>query len=234
MALNSGFWNSINRDRLYSAEDFSRLFDGLIEPGIFKEQYDAFSVALDSGTRVSVKKGIAYWNDKWIRNDSIETITLPAASAAGSCIDAVYVDVNHDDRESTIKYIRGAITTGTPVVPVVPASGMRLATILRPQNSTSIVTANITNTAGDALTPWVTSKLEAINLGNFTAQWEDMFNTWKASLVDQLTGANVTALNTKLNTIESGQVYSDVARQIYVQAATPPAAAPNGSIWVKV
>lgn len=41
----SGFFDSINGDRRYNAEDFGRMFDGLITDGIVAGYGDAFSVS---------------------------------------------------------------------------------------------------------------------------------------------------------------------------------------------
>ena len=42
MAITSGFYNSVNGDRTYDADQFGSLFDGIIAPGVFPNVGDKF------------------------------------------------------------------------------------------------------------------------------------------------------------------------------------------------
>ena len=44
MAISSGFYNSVNGDRTYDADQFGSLFDGIIAPGVFPNVGDKFRV----------------------------------------------------------------------------------------------------------------------------------------------------------------------------------------------
>ena len=44
MALTSGFYNSINGDRTYNAEQMSSIFDGIINDGVFASIGKVFQV----------------------------------------------------------------------------------------------------------------------------------------------------------------------------------------------
>ena len=44
MTVSSGFFNSVNHDRLYDAEQVSSIFDGIIEDGVCESIGEAFMV----------------------------------------------------------------------------------------------------------------------------------------------------------------------------------------------
>ena len=54
MSVTSGFFNSLNSDRRYNAEQMSAIFDGVINDGIFSSIGTAFTVTADSGFTVNI------------------------------------------------------------------------------------------------------------------------------------------------------------------------------------
>ena len=53
MGQKSGFFNSVNGDRRYNAEDIGRMFDGIIRDGVFANYKEAFAF--------TVIMAIGYW-----------------------------------------------------------------------------------------------------------------------------------------------------------------------------
>ena len=82
MAITSGFWDSFNGDRMYSAEVFGQLFEGLISDGIAQSEGNAFAYDVSqAGTavgepKIGIKSGKAWFNNHYIRNDATTYITL--------------------------------------------------------------------------------------------------------------------------------------------------------------
>lgn len=82
MAITSGFWDSFNGDRMYSAEAFGQLFEGLISDGIAQSEGNALAYDVSqAGTavgapKIGVKSGKAWFNNHYIRNDATTYITL--------------------------------------------------------------------------------------------------------------------------------------------------------------
>ena len=94
MAVSSGFFNaseqSGNRDRVYSAEDFGAIFDGIISDGIFEKYPDSvydsetdtwspFKVVPSENSttghlEVVVRPGRAWFDKTWTLNDADLTI----------------------------------------------------------------------------------------------------------------------------------------------------------------
>ena len=54
MAVTSGFFNSVDGDRKYRAEDFAAIFDGIVEDGIYKGVGTNFAATATGGLNVSV------------------------------------------------------------------------------------------------------------------------------------------------------------------------------------
>lgn len=75
MALSSGFFDSVNGDRTYSAEDFGSVFDGLITDGVYTS-FDQFGIGWDTNG-IIVKSGRAWFNHIWVQNDADVHLTFP-------------------------------------------------------------------------------------------------------------------------------------------------------------
>ena len=64
MSLTSGFFNSVNQDRRYNAEQMSAIFDGVINDGVFANIGTAFEVKASSGYTVNIGIGRAWFNSR--------------------------------------------------------------------------------------------------------------------------------------------------------------------------
>ena len=67
MTITSGFFNSVNHDRLYDAEQVSSIFDGIIKDGVYESIGDAFMVTPNSDLNDSiiVGTGRAWFDHTW-------------------------------------------------------------------------------------------------------------------------------------------------------------------------
>ena len=119
MALNSGFFEAelVNDqpDRVYGSEHFGSLFDGVITDGIFKNYGKAFEVTkgepTDTGLKVYVGVGRAWFNKTWTLNSSAWPIDIQRPPASGYRNDAIVleVDTTRSVRTNTIKVITGNV-----------------------------------------------------------------------------------------------------------------------------
>lgn len=179
MAFTYGFYNSLNHDRLYDARDFSSIFDGIINDGVFQSIGTAFVVEADTGTIVNIGIGRAWFDSTWSFNDSIMPLQMPASDLLYDRIDAIVLEVDQTSRENEIKVVQGTPATN-PVNPTLVKSTYvnqyPFCYILRKANSTSIRQADITNRIGSAETPFVTGILKTISLDQLLGQWEDELN----------------------------------------------------------
>lgn len=181
MSVTYGFYNSLNGDRKYNAEQISSIFDGLIVDGVFASIGTAFAVKAAGGLTVNVGIGRAWFNHTWTLNDSILPLTAPESEVLLDRIDAVVLEVNGMEsvRENSIKIITGT-PSSAPVRPTLENEGnvhqYPLAYIYRKFGSTVITQADITNMVGTDSTPFVTGIIQTISLDELLGQWQDQLD----------------------------------------------------------
>lgn len=165
MALTYGFFNSINGDKRYNAEQMSAIFDGIITAGIFANIGECFKVRAAENDIITVGTGKAWFNNKWILNDEPMTIKMGIADSVFNRIDAVVieVDLNDEKRECSIKTIKGVPGAEATKPETHYGEGVYqyvLAYVYRNANSTAISDSDITNVVGTAERPYVAGLLE--------------------------------------------------------------------------
>ena len=84
MTFRSGFWNSIDGDRTYSAEDMAIPFDGIITEGVFANWGDAFRATVIDGSTIAIGSGKAWFGKKWVQNDSVYQMSINVSEYASS------------------------------------------------------------------------------------------------------------------------------------------------------
>ena len=88
-----GFYNSVNGDRTYDADQFGSLFDGIIAPGVFPNVGDKFRVRpTNNGMSVYVGAGKAWLNNRWVENSGDETVAITGSHATLDRIDLVCIE----------------------------------------------------------------------------------------------------------------------------------------------
>ena len=141
MAIKSGFFNSVNSDRLYDAEDVNQFFDGVITDGVLETIGDIFLVGPSSGLQLVVESGKAWFLNSWIVNTSDLFLTLDDADITYDRIDIIALDFDKSDlvRENDI-----VLVTGTPAGVPVPPTLVDTATHLQKPLAHILVVANET------------------------------------------------------------------------------------------
>lgn len=196
MAFSYGFYNSLNHDRTYDAEDISRLFDGLITDGIIGAIGDTFAVKATSGNTVNVCSGRAWFDHTWTLNTTEMSVNCPQAGVLLDRYDAIVleVDASADVRANSIKVISGS-EDSNPVKPAMVKTETvhqyPLAYILRKAGSNTITQSSITNTVGTSECPICKGILESMSADQIIAQWDAAYNEWFASTKN--------AANTEMN-----------------------------------
>lgn len=181
MSFASGFFNSVDHDRLYDATDISRLFDGLIRDGIFASIGDCLVVKQSNQMNVTVGTGRAWFNHTWSYNDALYPVTIPPSEILMDRIDAVVLEINSVEsvRANSIKLIKGT-PSSTPTKPALTnAKEVRqypLAYVTVGKEVTSIRQADIENCVGTSACPFVTGILEVISIEQLIPQWKDILN----------------------------------------------------------
>lgn len=186
MSVTSGFFNSLNGDRKYNAEQMSAIFDGIINDGVLATVGTAFMVTADSGLTVHVGVGRAWFNSTWLYNDTILPITLEDSELVLGRIDAVVIEIDRSDavRSGSIKVVKGT-PSSSPQNPTMTNTNYvhqyPLAYIQRDAGSTIITQSDITNMIGTSSCPYVTGILQVVSIDNIIAQWQAQWLEWYAA-----------------------------------------------------
>lgn len=181
MSFASGFFNSVDHDRLYDAADISRLFDGLIRDGIFASIGDCLVVKQSNQMNVTVGTGRAWFNHTWSYNDALYPVTIPPSEILMDRIDAIVLEINSVEsvRANSIKLIKGT-PASTPTKPALTNTKeihqYPLAYVKVGKEVTSIRQADIENCVGTSACPFVTGILEVISIEQLIPQWRDILN----------------------------------------------------------
>lgn len=229
MSVTSGFFNSLNGDRRYNAEQMSSIFDGIINDGIFANIGTAFGVRADVGNAITVGIGRAWFNSTWLLNDAVLPITADASEVLLDRHDAVVIEIDHSDsvRAGSIKIVKGtpsSIPQRPTMVSTMDVHQYPLAYIYRKAGASGIVQADITSMIGTGSCPYITGILQVLGIDNIVAQWQDQWAQWFASQTqegnNQMTqwmGDKQLEFNTwfgNLQTILDGDTASNLAQQI--------------------
>lgn len=139
MAITYGYFDSINGDRKYNADQMSEYFDGIVSDGVFQSVGGALAVSAQSTPDMSVKvaSGRAIINNKWIKNDADITLPITAASTAYARITSVVVQLDPANRLIRITTKDGT-PSGSPVAPEITENELEIARITVAANATSI------------------------------------------------------------------------------------------------
>ena len=183
MAVTGGFYNALNGDRKYNAEQMSAIFDGVINDGIFANVGNTFNVTALRDFVVTVDTGRAWFNSKWIYNDAVLPVELEEPDILLDRIDAVVIEIDTSEtvRASSIKVVKGT-PASTPQNPAMASTlfvhQYPLAYIRRPAGSIAITQSQITSMIGTSSTPYITGILRVQNIDNIVAQWGAQWIEW--------------------------------------------------------
>lgn len=216
-----GFFDSVNKDRLYTAEQMNKPYKRVITNGVFATPQGTASTDLqvlsaNDGMKIIVKKGEGLFADKWFENPSDFTITVPNNTGIVPRRDSVIVqvDLRSNGRIGAIVYREGT-PASNPVPPNINATDnvieYRIANIYVAAGATAINQDAIVDLRGSSECPWVTSLIQQVDTSTLYAQWQaayqnyydtetEAFNAFMESLTDQLT------VNTNIITYESHYV----------------------------
>lgn len=158
-----GFFDSVNKDRLYSADQMNLPYKRLISNGVFANKdgsaSDDFKVQPVFGTtNIKVKAGQGIFADKWFINPADLVITIPYNSGGSVRKDSVIIQVNNkiSGRTGNIVYRTG--TTENPAINTDPdIKEYRVANITVASGATVIYATNITDRRGTYDCPWIKS-----------------------------------------------------------------------------
>lgn len=112
------FFNSVNGDRRYKAEDWANYFNKFITNGYFPNIASNLQV-IASGTnmKVTLRAGAAWINGYMYNNTTDLELTIQTADAVNSRKDRVVLRLDHEKREIKA-YVKKGTPSSSPVAPV--------------------------------------------------------------------------------------------------------------------
>lgn len=221
-AVNSGFYDAVNSDRTYSADDMNRPYKRLVSNGVFATPQgtpstDLQVVSASNGMQIIVQAGEGIFADKWFENSAAINITVPDNTSTVPRVDSVIVQVDQrtSGRVGNIVYRTGT-PSSNPAVPaintVTNVTEYRVANIYVAAGANAINNDAITDLRGSSSCPWITALIEQVDTSTLWTQWQaayqayydqmtEGFNDWFADLTEDLTvETNVMVLNSSYRT----------------------------------
>lgn len=215
--VTSGFFDSTENDRrLYTADEFSSIFDGLISDGVYENYpggtrtvnnqavkippFEVTKVVSGNDLVVTVGPGRAWFHHVWVLN-ATSTITLEAAHGTLPRVDTIYLRVNKNSRSCAL-----ACNTGTPSSDKTPAdinsddnnNGIYyypIAYVEVPNAAASSSSLKITSAIGNpnppanGKTPFVRAIVDpSMTLEEYVQSYISQVNQWKDDIQELITG----------------------------------------------
>ena len=196
MALKFGFFNSVNGDRKYNADDISNYFLKLISNGVFATPSNAMQVQASADMTVNVSAGWAFINCKWLENTAAYPLILDSADVVLNRIDRIVLRLSESPRTMGI-YIKKGTPASTPTPPELARTKgviweLSLAKISIHAGVTDITQSMITDERADTeLCGWVTGLIDQIDTTNLFAQFTNAFNTWFSEIKDEVQSTTI-------------------------------------------
>ena len=148
MAVRSSFFNSVNGDRRYLANNFAEYFASFIANGIFLNPSNTLQVYEKTNMKVTVKPGKGWINGYFAVNEFDYDLTLDNADGVLNRIDRIVLRLDFNARSINIAVKKGAFAS-TPVAPTLQrdadAHELALADVYVAKGATTIKQSNITD-----------------------------------------------------------------------------------------
>ncbi|MFS1511892.1 hypothetical protein VQL36_05570 [Chengkuizengella sp. SCS-71B] len=202
----SSFFNSVNGDRKYKADDFAEYFSKFITNGVFPNVADNLQIIADGGDMtIRVKTGVAWINGYMYQNTDDLILTVDVADGILNRIDRVVVQLDFLNRQITTKIKKGEFASN-PVANDVQRDAdifeLALADIEITQGTTSISQNLITDLRfNDDLCGIVKGTVDQIDTTGLFAQYDAEFSSWFDTAKDTLSGDVAGNLLNEINDI---------------------------------
>lgn len=190
MAITYGYFNSIDGDRTYDADQMSEYFDGLVSNGVYESVGGALQVKANSGMTVKVESGRGIIDCKWLKNDAAYNIDITASHVTLNRYTAVVMRLDRANRLVEIAAKDGT-NASDPVKPTMTDNGsikeLCLAYIYVGAGATSITQDNIEDMRPSSLCGWVTGLVEQVDTSELFLQWQTAYENYYENMTEEFT-----------------------------------------------
>ena len=181
MAVTYGYFNSVDGDRTYNADQMSEYFDGLVSNGVYESVGGGLQVLASEGMTVAVQTGRGVINCKWLKNDSVLPLDITAAHALLNRITSVVLRLDIVNRLMEIDTKDGT-NASSPEPPALQndseAVELCLANIYVAAGATSISQANITDMRASSKCGWITGLINQVDTSELFIQYQTAYENY--------------------------------------------------------
>lgn len=197
------FFNDVDGDRVYYAEDFARHLQTYFTNGIFNNGCQILANTNDMSVNVSI--GSANINGYRYDNDAIKTLMIENADGVLNRIDNIVIRWDLTNRTITTQVIKGAFADN-PVAPDLVRTStiydLRIAKISVPSGTIEITQDLVTDTRFDTNDCGnVISTVQTPDTTDIFAQYDNEFHKWFETVKEELTNTPVGNLQSNVNSI---------------------------------
>ena len=241
MAWTSGFFNSVNGDRLYNADQMSHIFEGLITDGVYESVANKLAVQPNSGMTIQIATGRGWFNKRWVNNDSEYTLTVENSDVILNRYVAVVIKVDTTDAvRDAVPYLKYGEFATNPVKPSMTRTETVkeycLAYIYVGAGVSEISASAIEDTRADeSLCGWVTGLITQLSTSTLFAQYDAIFNefmTRETADFDQFIAQQMADFNAWFENLQV-QLEGDVAANLTNALPTSVTVTLSANNWVQ-
>lgn len=202
MSLTSGFFDAMeqgegNYDRVYTAAEFAHYFSLLVGNGVFPSPDTGLNVLTSDPESMTVKigDGSGWINGYFVTVAGGHSVTLEAASGAGTRIDSIIMQWNSNDRKINI-IAKSGTASGDPQPVELQRDAelweLELAQITVGAGVSSVDQTKIKDMRSDETRcGLVTALLKGIDPSTFLKQSEAEFNQWFETVMNKISSEDV-------------------------------------------
>lgn len=207
MTIKSGFFNSLNHDRVYDADDINSIFDGIITDGVFGNIGSKFNVTPGSGMTVNVGTGKARFHQIFVENDANLVLQVSQSDVLLNRIDAVVIRVDRtmNGRIGNIVIVKGS-PSQNPAAPTLSNDNqiwdMPIAYVNVKANANKINFSDIQYLVGGNTTPLITAPMQTVNVESYVSNMEAQFSDWFSDVKGKLSTDAAGNLQNQINTLK--------------------------------
>ena len=215
----SSFFNDVDGDRVYFAEDFAEFFIPFFTNGIFNNGCQVLGNTNDMAVNLSI--GRAFIEGYRYINKQVKTLAIDNADGVLGRIDNIVIRLDLTNRNITAQVIKGAFSNN-PIAPNLTRTStiydLRIAKVYVPAGTTEITQdliedcRFITSDCGDVISPIETPDTEKLfiqfekifnnTIGDMNGSFDEWFNRMKNQLSTDAAGNLQIEIDKMLKKIE--------------------------------
>lgn len=191
--VTGGFFNSVNDDRLYYADQVNNFFEGLVGAGVFESVDGGLQVKAGAGMQVQVAAGrLVDSKGRWLRNDAVLNLTIDPADVTLSRYDSIIAAIDSSMEKRTAEiYVKKGVAAASPSKPSIVRNTYLeeycLAYVYVNKGVTSISQSAISDTRPDnSICGFVTGLIDQLNTSELFIQYQTAFDEWFNAVKDTL------------------------------------------------